>query len=138
MKPILFVAKMFVPLASPGLASIGLGLASIGSSSYNTVQIISIGVGLVVIVAAGIFTIRSKVAQIWREQAEGEKARNDALVAEAKEEAKEHARVVAELKSQVEHLTAELTAANHRTDMTKVTAALEEITRRLPAPGGVV
>ena len=141
----MLIAKIFLPMSSPGLAAVGLGALATVSGAYNAAEVIAIVLGLFVVAVAGVFTIRSNVAKIWREQAEGEKARNLDLTAELAEALKDHAAVEAKMKvewatevSACNHLTelereakeralAELTDATKRTDQAPVIALLEQI-----------
>lgn len=132
-------------MASPGLGALGMGVMGVASGAYNTIEISAILVGILVVAVAGIFTIRSNVAKIWREQAEGEKARNEEMrvqMAEFRVETaahladvvKEHAAALAELQRseteqrELKHAAqAELAAANMRTDLTPCLQLLNEI-----------
>jgi hypothetical protein len=55
-----------------------------------TITLGSIIVGVVVIVVSGLFTIRSNVAKIWRETAEGERERGDQLEQKLKQQEEIH------------------------------------------------
>jgi hypothetical protein len=132
------VARIFVPLSSPGLAMVGTGALAVAKGTFDTIEITAIVLGLVVVAVAGVFTIRSNVAKIWREQAEGEKARNEQLVLSLAEAVKEHAEELAKIRGQhaeaIAALRAEaaeqrelkhtaltdLAAANMRTDLTEL------------------
>ena len=133
---------LFLPRAAPGFASIGLGMVAAVTPTLQAVAIIS---GLLVVALAGVFTIRSNVAKIWREQAEGEKARNLEITAQLAEAIRSGAEEVATCKVENAALLAAserslsdqlavnatlqtaLDAADARTDMTPVTALLQEI-----------
>lgn len=130
----MLIGKLFLPLALPGLAMVGLGLVAVVNGAYNLIEVVAIVVGLMVIAIAGVFTIRSNVAKIWREQAEGEKARNADLVEQLAEQrlaaAEDLAKVKLEatdLREQLQHAQSELNAASTRTDLTPVLAVLHEI-----------
>jgi hypothetical protein len=149
------IAKFFLPISSPGLAAIGLGLLATVKGAYNLIEVVAIVIGLLVVAVAGVFTIRSNVAKIWREQAEGEKARVADLTQQLAEQAKEHASLMAaaalehsdkiaalraEMTDALASLTreateqrelkhkalAELAAANMRTDLTPLLTLLSE------------
>lgn len=130
----MLIAKLFLPMSTPGLAALGLGVVGVANGTYNIIEVIAIVLGLLVVAVAGIFTIRSNVAKIWREQAEGEKARNLDLTAQMAELVKEHADdlaaakiVAAEHEAHLLKVMAELEAANLRTDMNPVLDLLKEI-----------
>lgn len=96
----MLILKLFIPMSLPGLAALGVGATEVATGTFNVIEISAIVVGLLVVAVAGIFTIRSNVAKIWREQAEGEKALNAILTAEKKK------------------LTDDLTISRSRTDLT--------------------
>lgn len=135
------VAKLFIPLAAPGLASIGIGLVAVTrTGAYDTIQIAAIILGLIVICVAGIFTIRSNVAKIWREQAEGEKVRNDELVARLAETKADYEARLATATTERDTALAALADAKKRTDITEVLSTLvgqhSEVLARLDALEG--
>ena len=123
----MFITKLFLPMSMPGLAAVGLGVASVAQGTYNLVEIVAIVLGLGVVAVAGIFTIRSNVAKIWREQAEGEKARNIDLAAQMAEMLKINAAEKAKAKIEEAEVQAELLKTRNdlaeaivRTDLTSV------------------
>lgn len=146
-----FYAKVFLPLAAPGLASLGIGMLATAQGAYSILELAAIVVGLVVVAVAGLFTIRSNVAKVWREQAEGEKARADGLAADLAEAIKQHAEAQAtmrlahagdiakmqhdieEQRRVVEQLQADLASANARTDLSALTETIREYHRELLA-----
>ncbi len=97
----------------------------------HTITLGSILTALIVIAIAGVFTVRSKIATIWREEAEGERAakqrieealakeRADRLVFERQQQEIRH-----DLKGEVVALKAQLKAVEAKTDLT---VALEAI-----------
>lgn len=130
----MLILKIFAPLASPGLAAVGLGVVGVASGTYNAIEVTSIVIGLLVLAIAGIFTIRSNVAKIWREQAEGEKARNLALTAQISEMVNRHADdvaaskiAVAEVEAKLFKVSEELDEANVRTNLEPAIVLLEKI-----------
>lgn len=156
----MLIYKVFLPVASPGLAATAAGLIA-ATNATNTLQVLAIVGGLAVVAVAGVFTIRSNVAKIWREQSEGEKARADKLQTELAEVVKEATVVAERLKVEwaaeiaemkiaqaaeiakcihdttaereaKERLQTELDAANARTDMTPVMTLLGKLVP--PAP----
>lgn len=91
----------------------------------------SILTAFIVIAIAGVFTVRSKIATIWRQEAEGERAAKqrleDALTAERSERAlsdRQQQEARQDLQAEVVALKAQLKAVEARTDLT---AALETI-----------
>lgn len=151
----MLIAKLFLPLATPGFAMVGAGMLAVASGTYGTIEVIGIVMGLVVLAAAGVTTIKSNAAQIWREQAEGEKARVAALTQEMAEFrvdtastmadlVKQHAAALAELQKEateqreLKHTAlTDLAAANMRTDLTPALKLLNEILVHVRAPGPV-
>lgn len=110
------------------LASIGL-LSAIDFK--GTITLGSVLLSLLVIALAAFFTIRSKIATIWREEAEGERAAKDRLLEILTEERGERAKfereqqdVRHELKGELATCKAQLKAMEAKTDLT---AALESI-----------
>lgn len=127
----MLIVKLFLPLASPGLGVIGMGLVGITSGTYNAIEVAAIVIGLLVVAVAGIFTIRSNVAKIWREQAEGEKARNVELTDRMAEMVKDHAEAKAQMLLEIAAHAAELKKcqdelvdANRRTNLDAVSALI--------------
>ncbi len=97
----------------------------------HTITLGSILTAFIVIAIAGVFTVRSKIATIWRQEAEGERAakqrleealaaeRADRLVFERQQQEMRH-----DLKGEVVALKAQLKAVEAKTDLT---VALEAI-----------
>ncbi len=97
----------------------------------HTITLGSILTAFIVIAIAGVFTVRSKIATIWRQEAEGERAkasrlelelateRADRLVFERAQQELRH-----DLKGEVVALKAQLKAVEAKTDLT---VALEAI-----------
>lgn len=141
----MLLAKLFLPMATPGLTSMGVGVLAIASGTYNVIEVIAILFGLMVVAVAGVFTIRSNVAKIWHEQAEAEKARNEELTTQLAELRIETAASIAEVvKENADKLAAiqreaneqreqkhialtELATANMRTDLTPILVAQKEM-----------
>lgn len=97
----------------------------------HTITLSSVLIAFIIIAIAGVFTIRSKIATIWREEAEGERASKERLEQVlAKERAdravfeREQQELRHDLKSEVASCKAQLKAMEAKTDLT---AALEAI-----------
>lgn len=112
-----------------GLVGAGGAVAAVDFRDEITVG--SIIIGAVVIVIAGLFTIRAKIANVWREEAEGERAAKERvktnLIAERADRAefeKTQQELRHELKNEVVGLRTQLEVMEARTDLT---AALESI-----------
>jgi len=110
------------------LASLGVFTAIDFS---HTITLGSVLLALIIIAIAGVFTIRSKIATIWREEAEGEKSkaeRLEAIVAQERSERSTFEREQQELrhtlKGEIAALQAQLKVAEAKTDLT---TALEAI-----------
>lgn len=99
----------------------------------------SIITSVIIIVIAGVFTIRARIATIWREEAEGERAAKERLQeelaaahAERAEFEKTQAELRHELKNQIVALQAQLQVLEAKTDLT---GAVERITATSEASG---
>lgn len=143
------IFKVFVPLSTPGFSILGGGLLGITSGVYSTAEVGAVFLGLLIVAVAGVFTIRANVAKIWREQAEGEKAKNTDLIGQLAEVVRTHAEEVAALRlEQAEQLAqlgrdaaeqrelkhkalTDLASAQQRTDLTPLLAAFGEMRRDL-------
>jgi hypothetical protein len=97
----------------------------------HTITLGSVLIGIIVIVVAALFTIRSKIATIWREEAEGERAAKERAESELAEEKASRAAFELEqqeirhnLKNDLAACQAQLKIMEARTDLT---AALEAI-----------
>ncbi len=77
------------------LAGIGPSTVMAEADFSGTITLGSIILGIVVLIAAGFFTIRSNVASVWRQEAEGWKEN-------AKHEAERREAAVAEMQSQLD------------------------------------
>ncbi len=91
----------------------------------------SVLTAFIVIAIAGVFTVRSKIATIWRQEAEGERAKADRLEQELAHERadrltfeRQQQELRHDLKSELAACKASLKAMEARTDLT---AALEAI-----------
>ncbi len=126
-------AMLFILWRALGHAS-GLltGAGVIAAVDFNrTITLGSVLVAFVIIAISGVFTIRSKIAGIWRQEAEGERARasrlEESLVKERSDRVqieRQQQELRHDLKGEVVALKAQLKAVEARTDLT---AALEAI-----------
>ncbi len=127
-------SQMLVILYKALGLSVGL-LASFGVvfavDFNNTITTGSILIAFIIAVAAGAFTVRSKIATVWRQEAEGEKAKaarvEDMLVKERADRVlleRQQQELRHDLKGEVVALKAQLKAVEAKTDLT---AALESI-----------
>lgn len=94
----------------------------------------SIIVSVIVIVTAGMITIRSKIANIWREEAEGERAAKERLQEELNacklsfsEFENSQQLLRHDLKDKIAELTTQLKVMEARTDLTSALEAIKEI-----------
>lgn len=116
----------------------GFGIV-IGVDFQNKITLGSLLVAAVLIILAGIFTIRSKIATIWREEAEGERAAKERCQEELAEERERRAEFEREqqelrhaLKNQVVGLEATIKVLEAKTDLS---AAVEKITATSESSG---
>lgn len=130
----MLIFKLFLPMSTPGLAALGMGVLGVTNGTYNAAEVAAIIIGLLVVAVAGVFTIRSNVAKIWREQAEGEKARNLDLTAQLAAAVVAHAEAAAVLRREAnaqsdlkERALVDLDAANKRTDLSPALELLRQI-----------
>ena len=111
----------------------GLGVV-VGVDFQNKITLGSVLVAAVLVILAGIFTIRSKIATIWREEAEGERAAKERLQEELAQE--KAARTVFEreqqelrhaLKNEIVSLKAQNKVLETRTDLSIALEAIKDI-----------
>lgn len=76
----------FSPVQAVVLLGLGVESTLVQANFSGTITLGSILLGIMVLVAAGLFTIRSNVAKVWREEAEGQKERSDRLQEQLDEE----------------------------------------------------
>lgn len=117
------------------LASFGV-LATIDFNSEITLG--SILIAFIIIAVAGVFTVRSKIATIWREEAEGERAAKQRLEETLAKERSDHAMLEQkqqelrhDLKGEIAALTAQLKAVEARTDLSSALEAIREMNANL-------
>ncbi len=125
---VLFILYKALGLAIGLLTSAGVVFAV---DFNHTITLGSVLTAFIVIAIAGVFTVRSKIATIWRQEAEGERAAKqrleealaaalaDRLVFERQQQEIRH-----DLKGEVVALKAQLKAVEAKTDLT---VALEAI-----------
>lgn len=124
------------------LGHLAIGLtASLGlftAIDFNhTITLGSILIGFVIVVVGGIFTIRSKIASVWREEAEGERAAKQRLEHELAEEKasrakfdREQQELRHELKDELAGCKAQLKAMEARTDLSAALEAIREMNQK--------
>ncbi len=117
------------------LASFGV-LATIDFNSEITLG--SILIAFIIIAVAGVFTVRSKIATIWREEAEGERAAKQRLEETLAKERSDHTNIEQkqqelrhDLKGEVAALKAQLKAVEARTDLTVALESIREMNAAL-------
>lgn len=100
----------------------------------HTITLGSVLIAFIILAIAGVFTIRSKIATIWREEAEGERAakeraeealireRGDRVVFERQQQELRH-----DLKNEVAGLKAQLKAVEARTDLSSAITAIKDM-----------
>ncbi len=136
------IANQMLTLFTKGVLLLGGLLASYGivfSVDFNhTITAGSILIAFVIAIAAGAATIRSKIAAVWREEAEGQRAAKERLQETLLKERADRARFDREqqdlrhgLKSDVAALTAQLKAMEARTDLTVALEAIREMNAAL-------
>ncbi len=125
---VLFIVYKALGLAIGLLTSAGVVFAI---DFNHTITLGSVLTAFIVIAIAGVFTVRSKIATVWRQEAEGERARahrleetlakerDDRIQLERQQQELRH-----DLKGEVVALKAQLKAVEAKTDLT---AALEAI-----------
>ena len=112
-----------------------IGVGFFGAIDFKgTITLGSVMLGFIILIIAGIFTVRSKIASIWREEAEGERASKERLEAILAHERTEHAafeleqqELRHELKNQIAECKAQLKVAESRTDLTAALEAIRDI-----------
>ena len=127
---LLALAYKALGLGAVFISGIGL-LATVNFT--DTITLGSVLIAIIVLVVAALFTIRSKIATIWREEAEGERARADRLDEQLAHEKQSRAdfdrqqqEIRHDLKDELAGCKAQLKAMEARTDLT---VALREIRR---------
>lgn len=115
-----------------GLFTAGGAVAAV--DFRNQVTLGSVIVAGIVLVVAGLFTIRSKIASVWREEAEGEKAKASRLEEELEAERasrveyeKEQTEIRHELRAEIADLGAQLKVMEARTDLSAAIDAIRDV-----------
>lgn len=76
-----------IGVVKPAMVAASSGIAAIGMVDYKgTITLGSVITAILVAAIAGFFTLRSKVASAWREEAEAERAKADRLSQELREQ----------------------------------------------------
>lgn len=128
----------FLPLAHRALGHIAMLITTAGlftAVDFNhTITLGSILIGIVIVVIAGVFTIRSKIATIWREEAEGERAAKERLEEELAEEKasradfeREQQEIRHNLKDELATCKAQLAVMEAKTDLTIALDAIRDM-----------
>lgn len=104
-------------------AMAGTAIASIVDLT-TTVTLGSVLLAVLVAAIAGFMTIRSKVARVWRDEADGQRARADRVQAELEQERTDRAASDREQQEIRQELKAQIAALDAKTDLT---SALETI-----------
>lgn len=100
----------------------------------HTITLGSILLAVVIIIISAVFTARSKIATVWRQEAEGERARASRLEEELADERlnraefeKQQQELRHDLKDQISGLTAQLKVMEAKTDLTAALEAIRKI-----------
>lgn len=115
--------------------SILAGLGIVATFDFqDKITLGSVITTIAIIAVAGVFTIRSKIATIWREEAEGERAAKERCQGELAEEKADRAafdrqqqELRHELKNEIAECKAQLAVAEARTDLTAALDAIRDI-----------
>ncbi len=129
------IARQMLFLLHRSLGHLTGLLASLGVATAidfnHTITLGSVLIAFIIIAIAGVFTVRSKIASIWREEAEGERAAKDRLEEMLAKERAERAHIEREqqelrhdLKGEIATYRSQLKVMEAKTDLT---AALESI-----------
>jgi len=100
----------------------------------RTITLGSILIGIVIVIISALFTIRSKIATIWREEAEGERAAKERLEEQLGDEKasraafeREQQELRHELKGKIAELSAQLQVMEAKTDLTTALETIKEM-----------
>lgn len=98
----------------------------------HTITLGSVLIAFIVVAVAGVFTVRSKIANIWREEAEGERAVRQRLERELADEKKSRAdferqqqELRHDLKDEITACKAQLKVMEAKTDLSVALAAIK-------------
>lgn len=110
------------------------GLIAVDVDFRNQVTLGSAIIAALILIIAGVFTARSKIATIWREEAEGERAAKERCQEELSEEKlsrvefeKAQQEIRHNLKDEIAGLSAQLKVMEAKTDLTVALKSLHEI-----------
>lgn len=125
-----FVYKL---LGSSAILTTGVGVLAVIDFS-STITLGSILIGVVVVVVAGLFTIRSNIANIWRQDAEGQRLAKERLQEELIEARASRAKFDREqqelrhdIKDELAACKAQLKAMEAKTDLTVALDAIKQM-----------
>jgi hypothetical protein len=115
-----------------GLVGVAGGVAVVDFTDKITLG--SIITTVVLVIIAGVFTLRAKIATIWREEAEGERAAKERCHEELLEERsnrlefdRQQQELRHDLKGEIATLQAQLHVMETKTDLTSALAAIEQM-----------
>lgn len=118
---------------SAGLIGVG-GIVAAAIDFTSTITLGSVILGAIAVLIAAIFTSRSKIANIWRQEAEGERAAKERVQEELVEERldrvefeKQQQELRHELKNEIAGLRAQLQVMEAKTDLTKALVAIKDM-----------
>jgi hypothetical protein len=125
-----------MPLTLPQcliVAAVGIESVLAQTNFSGTITLGSILLGIIVLVVAALFTIRSNVASVWRQEAEGYKSKADELQKQIDRERD----VRHELKNELAAARAQLVIAESRPDLSVIvematehySTAMKDVTR---------
>lgn len=133
-KPLLLLTSKTLGHGILALGGIGV-LATVDFNGEITLG--SILIAVVIAAMAAFYTLRSKIAEVWRQEAEGEKARANRLQEELDLERKERAEDAHQqqelrhnLKDEMAGLKGQVEALKARTDLTAALEAISEMNRQ--------
>ena len=130
-KPLLLLTHKMLGHTMVVLA--GLGVATTIDFSHE-VTLGSVLIAVVIVGIAGVFTVRSKIASIWREEAEGERAAKDRLQETLDQERadrlsfeQQQQELRHSLKNEIAALGSQLKVMEARTDLTEALASIRQM-----------
>jgi len=110
------------------------GILAVDVDFRNQITLGSLFIAAVILVISGVFTARSKIATVWREEAEGEKAAKERLQQELNQALANHSafeknqqEIRHELKNKIAELSSQIKVMEAKTDLTAALKAIKEI-----------